>query len=207
MGLRELIEEINFLTDGNDENFGWFDLERFKSHIKELCSKNDKDGFYSWNGLRYFLYEYELYLQDSANTKVSWEDFAKRNKEDTIEHIYPQTATDPYWKKRFGYYNSTERRLNLNSLGNLLLLSRSKNSKLQNYSFDEKKCLCDRRTGQEIGYYNGSYSEIQVSQKKEWTADEIKNRGVDMLRFMEKRWNFRFSDWNIEMDDILFPTK
>lgn len=83
--------KIDFLTDGEDENYyrGWFDLERFKNHIKELFLKNEKDGFYSWNGLRYFLYEYELFLQNNANTKVRWEDFSKRSKEDTIEHIFP----------------------------------------------------------------------------------------------------------------------
>ena len=137
--IETITAEIDFLTDGEDENYyrGWFDLERFKNHIQELFFKNDKDGFYSWNGLRYFLYEYELYLQDNANPKVRWEDFSKRTKEDTIEHIYPQSATGMYWKDRFGHLKPTEKRVYLNSLGNLLLLSRSKNSKLQNYDFDK----------------------------------------------------------------------
>lgn len=141
--IETITAKIDFLTDGEDESYyrGWFDLERFKNHIQELFFKNDKDGFYSWNGLRYFLYEYELYLQDNANPKVRWEDFSKRTKEDTIEHIYPQSATDMYWKDRFGHLKPTEKRVYLNSLGNLLLLSRSKNSKLQNYDFDKKKCL------------------------------------------------------------------
>ena len=199
---------IDFLTDGEDENYyrGWFDLERFKNHIKELFLKNDKDGFYSWNGLRYFLYEYELYLQNNANTKVRWEDFSKRSKEDTIEHIYPQSATGEYWKERFGHLKPSEKRLYLNSLGNLLLLSRSKNSKLQNFDFDRKKCL-KNKDGKDIGYYNGSYSEIEVSKQTEWTPEQIKGRGLLMLQFMEDRWKFRFSDWDINKDDILFPTK
>ena len=127
--IETITAEIDFLTDGEDENYyrGWFDLERFKNHIQELFFKNDKDGFYSWNGLRYFLYEYELYLQDNANPKVRWEDFSKRTKEDTIEHIYPQSATDMYWKDRFGHLKPTEKRVYLNSLGNLLLLSRYNN--------------------------------------------------------------------------------
>ena len=163
LDLETLIHDIDFLTDGkeNGNYYGWFDLERFRNHINELFSKNDREGFYSWSGLRYFLYEYELYLQDNANTKVTWEDFNKRKKEETIEHIYPQSATDIYWKKRFGNLKPTEKRLYLNSLGNLLLLSRSKNSKLQNYDFDKKKCL-QSKDGKDIGYYNGSYSEIEV---------------------------------------------
>ena len=199
---------IDFLTDGEDENYyrGWFDLERFRNHIKELFLKNDKDGFYSWNGLRYFLYEYELFLQNNANTKVRWEDFSKRSKEDTIEHIFPQSATSEYWKEHFGHLKPSEKRLYLNSLGNLLLLSRSKNSKLQNFDFERKKCL-KNKDGKDIGYNNGSYSEIEVSKQTEWTPEQIKERGLLMLQFMEDRWKFRFSDWDINKEDILFPTK
>ena len=199
---------IDFLTDGEDENYyrGWFDLEMFRNHIKELFLKNDKDGFYSWNGLRYFLYEYELFLQNNANTKVRWEDFSKRSKEDTIEHIFPQSATSEYWKEHFGHLKPSEKRLYLNSLGNLLLLSRSKNSKLQNFDFERKKCL-KNKDGKDIGYYNGSYSEIEVSKQTEWTPEQIKERGLLMLQFMEDRWKFRFSDWDINKEDILFPTK
>lgn len=208
LDLETLIHDIDFLTDGeeNGNYYGWFDLERFRNHINELFSKNDREGFYSWSGLRYFLYEYELYLQDNANTKVTWEDFNKRKKEETIEHIYPQSATDIYWKKRFGNLKQTEKRLYLNSLGNLLLLSRSKNSKLQNYDFDKKKCL-QSKDGKDIGYYNGSYSEIEVSKRAEWTTKEIIGRGLSMLQFMEERWNFKFKDWGLEKEEILFPTK
>jgi len=208
LDLETLFHDIDFLTDGeeNGNYYGWFDLERFRNHINELFSKNDREGFYSWSGLRYFLYEYELYLQDNANTKVTWEDFNKRKKEETIEHIYPQSATDIYWKKRFGNLKPTEKRLYLNSLGNLLLLSRSKNSKLQNYDFDKKKCL-QSKDGKDIGYYNGSYSEIEVSKRAEWTTKEIIGRGLSMLQFMEERWNFKFKDWGLEKEEILFPTK
>ena len=200
--IETLTADIDFLTDGDDENYGWFDLDRFQNHIKELFTKNEKDGFYSWNGLRYFLYEYELHLQDDADAKVTWDDFNKRHKEETIEHIYPQTATSDYWKKQFGSYKSKERKVLLNSLGNLLLLSRSKNSKLQNYDFEDKKCMKDKN-GKEIGYFNGSYSEIEVSKCPEWTAKEIKERGVRMLEFMENRWNISFSDWEIDKVDLL----
>lgn len=206
LDIKKIIDEINFLTDGADEDnyYGWFDLERFKNVIKELFQKNNRDGFYSWGGLKYFLYEYELYLQKNANMKITWEDFNKRDKEDTIEHIYPQSATDPYWKNRFGHLKQKEKRLYLNSLGNLLLLGRSKNSKLQNYDFDKKKCLQDKE-GQKTGYYNGSYSEIEVSKYTEWTVKKIKERGLSMLQFMEHRWKFKFNDWDIDKEELLLP--
>ena len=65
----------------------------------------------------------------------------------------------------------------LNSLGNLLLLSRKKNSTLQNFDFERKKCL-KNKDGKDIGYYNGSYSEIEVSKQTEWTPEQIKERGL-----------------------------
>ena len=205
--IKKITADISFLTDGVDGDYyyGWFDLERFKIHIKELF-KNNKGGFYTWNGLRYFLYEYELHLQNDANNKVRWEDFNNRVKEDTIEHIYPQSATDKYWKEKFKSIRQENKRLvYLNSLGNLLLLSRSKNSKLQNYDFDTKKEL--KKDGKNIGYYNGSYSEIEIAKENEWTPEKIKERGLLMLQFMEERWKFKFDNWNIKKEDILLPFK
>ena len=177
----------------------WFDLDRFKNYTKELFFK-DKNGFYSWKGLRYFLYEYELYLQlkSGGELKITWEYLVKHSKEETIEHIYPQTATNSYWKQKFKW-KKNEKNLYLNSLGNLLLLSRSKNSTLQNYDFNKKK---NNGTGK--GYYNGSYSEIEVSQCRDWNKEEIKKRAKNMLVFMKERWCFDFKGGE---DDILFPKK
>lgn len=205
-GTQDLISHIIFRTYGDETEQGWFDPVRFKEYVHDLFYKNNQEGFYSWNGLRYFLYEYEEELQNDMDAKITWDVFDKRNKEDTIEHIYPQTPTDKYWKDRFQKLSPKERQLYLNSLGNLLLLSRSKNSKLQNFPFNEKKRRYDN-AGNRLGYFNGSYSEIEVSQKDEWTPNAIRERGRKMLEFMERTWAFKFSDWDIEYDDILFPQK
>lgn len=60
------------------------------------------DGFYGWSGLRYFLYEYELsLLSQSRQQKVEWSDLLKTSKDKiSIEHIYPQTATED-WAEQF----------------------------------------------------------------------------------------------------------
>ena len=58
-----------------------------------------------------------------------------------------------------------------------------KNSSLQDKSFAIKK-----REGN-TGYYNGSYSEIEVAQYTQWTADEILERGLLMIDFMCERWD------------------
>lgn len=48
---------------------------------------------------------------------------------------------------------------------------------------------------------------LRFPNKKKWTPDEIKKRGMSMLQFMEHRWNFKFKDWNIDKEEILLPFK
>ncbi len=193
----KIIEDIDWLTQGyNDDNeyIGWFDLWKFETYIKELGNK--EEGYYSWSGLRYFLYEYELYLtsKTKGNTKVNWTDFNKRKKEDTIEHIYPQTPKDECWKEAFKENDKKQKKALLNSLGNLLLLCQSKNSELQNKCFAFKKKHKNSKQD-DVGFFNGSYSEIEVSSYKDWTAKEIKERGLKMLKFLEERWGIDIDDW------------
>jgi uncharacterized protein with ParB-like and HNH nuclease domain len=215
MKIDTVIENIEWITQGEKgeeedyeyEYVGWFDLEKFKHHILDKYEKND--GYYSWNGLRYFLYEYELYLQDQASgdQKISWIDFNKRKKEETIEHIYPQTPKDDCWNFGFSSYSKKEKKKILHSLGNLVLLAHSKNSELQNKCFDFKKKHTNTNTntnGKEVGFFNGSFSEIQVSSYDKWTSKEIFNRGIDMLDFLEIRWDINIEEWeDVTKEDLL----
>lgn len=192
----EVINTIDRKTQGEE---GWFDLEKFHLHIKELYEKEEREGYYSWNGLRYFLYEYELCLQGKGSQKVSWTDFKK---EDSIEHIYPRTAKDKSWKSSFAGYKKREKEMLLHSLGNLVLLARSKNSQLQNKPFDCKKRHKDKH-GNDIGFFNGSYSEIDVAQKENWTPNEIYNRGKELIAFLGKRWEIDFEVWGFDEAKLL----
>jgi hypothetical protein len=168
---------------------GSFRIDEFYN----LLFKKFKDGpgYYGWAGLRYFLYEYELSLFDAAvQQKVSWEDLLKTEKDKiSIEHIYPQTETSE-WAKLFKGINKKTRAAYGASLGNLLLLSRAINSALQNDSFQVKKMSKVTSGGQKLrhGYHDGSHSEIEVSQYAEWGPDQIHERGVHLLKFMETRW-------------------
>ncbi|MHB1956654.1 MAG: hypothetical protein ACYCOU_23225, partial [Sulfobacillus sp.] len=53
------------------------------------------------------------------------------------------------------------------------------------------------------GYCDGSHSEIEVSQYAEWGPDQIRERGVRLLKFMETRWEFSFLD-DDQRDRLLF---
>lgn len=150
-------------------------------------------GFYGWRDLRYFLYEYEHKLSTQNNLqKVDWNMFTKVDKDKvTIEHILPQTPTKWYWRNQFRQYTSDEIKLLSASLGNLLPLAQSINSSLQNDSFHDKK---NPSSPVRRGYVNGSHSEIEVASEHDWTAQNILNRGLSLLRFMELRWGLEFTN-------------
>ena len=169
-----------------------FSANKFLEYIAENYEL-DKAGFYRWDGIRYFLFEYEQALKakgKQSTSKLDWKEFTSRMKDHvTLEHIYPQTDTDPYWMSKFGYLDSQQKTLLVHSLGNLLPLSRSKNSSLQNDAFELKK-----NNGCGVGYYNGSISENEVNTQNDWTPQEIRERGISLLTFMEKRWNIVLGD-------------
>jgi hypothetical protein len=163
------------------------------------------DGYYGWSALRYLLYEYELsLLSRSRHKKVEWEDLLKLGKDRiSIEHIYPQTETDE-WIAAFGDVAQEKRRFYNASLGNMLLLSASINSSLQNDSFADKKTVKHDNRGNKSrnGYSDGSHSEIEVCQLEEGGPDQIRERGLKLLCFMEDRWDFTFR--NDDREELLF---
>jgi hypothetical protein len=162
-------------------------------------------GFYSWSGLRYFLFEYEQHLlSGSRQAKVHWDDLLKTgNDRISVEHIYPQTPTAA-WDHAFKDIPVEQRKMFAGSLGNLLLLSMSINASLRNDSFENKKAVKYDNSGNMIrnGYGNGSHSELEVAANNEWGPEQIRSRGDRLLKFMQKRWNFSISD--SDRDKLLF---
>jgi hypothetical protein len=163
-------------------------------------------GYYDWPGLKYFLYEYEgSLLSASRQKKFDWADLLKTEKDRiSIEHIYPQTET-PEWAEAFASIPNERKRYYSGSLGNLLLLSTSINSALQNDSFVAKKTAKFDGAGRKIrnGYSDGSHSEIEIAQEVSWGPDQIRARGLNLLRFMECRWEFNFKN-DEERERLLF---
>jgi len=154
-----------------------------------------QEGFYSWRELRYFLYEYEYSLASKYKLdKLSWADLTKVVKDKiTVEHILPQTPTKLYWRNNFRQFTPEEIKTLSASLGNMLPLSQSINSKLQNDSFDDKKAR---------GYSNGCHCEVEISKEDSWDAKHIYDRGMKLLSFMESRWDFKFEDTK-QKEDLL----
>lgn len=169
--LNKLNEEIIKIKEENIE------LNIFKEWIQNRFEKGK--GFYDWYyELRYFLFEYELYLKNKQNNnelKIDWNNFTNLKKDYiSIEHIFPQSKA-----------KSKNDKIICNSLGNLVPLSVAINSKLQDKDFIEKK---ER-------YKVGSLSEREIYDNyNSWNKETIKERGLNLLEFMEKRWNLKFSD-------------
>jgi len=162
-------------------------------------------GYYGWSGLRYFLFEYEQQLlSGSRQQKVDWSDLLKSARDRiSIEHVYPQTPTSD-WDVAFKNIPEEERERYAGSIGNLLILSMSINSSLQNDAFVDKKKPRFDAAGNKVrnGYSDGSHSEIEVATENEWGPKQIRSRGLRLLEFMEKRWEFTFS--HADREKLLF---
>jgi hypothetical protein len=175
-----LIDNIKSEIYADDNTYRWVNIKNFESEINDHFKKNE--GWYSWKGIKYLLYEYELYLQElsKGETKLQWEEVNN----ETIEHIYPKNPKDKCWQEVYSSLNKKEKYRKLHTLGNLVLLSSSKNSSLGNKCFKEKKDV----------YSHGSYSEIEVSQSLTWLPNDIDSRSKMLLEFLSDRWNLEIED-------------
>ncbi len=204
IGLTTIAEKLDERLSYTFNEDGTF----LSSYFYNLLLKKFKSGsgYYGWSALRYFLFEYESsLLSESRQKKVDWADLQKiENDRISIEHIYPQTETAE-WAEQFANIEPERRKYYNATLGNLLVLSMSINASLQNDSFNEKKRVKCNAAGEKLrnGYTDGSHSEIEVSRSESWGPEQIKARGIKLLKFMEKRWGFRFES-DEERETLLF---
>ena len=181
----KVIEEIENILDKTKKD---------KQQLKAIKDSFRGGDFYKWRGIKYFLYEYDLHLKSQSRTsrdKIVWESFIEDNKDyHTVEHIYPQRPKKECWTSMYSIYSPKERNALRHSLGNLVPLSRAKNSSFQN------KCFTDKlgTENNKVGFKYGSYSENEIACKSEWSAKDILERGIKLLDFMERRWNINFGE-------------
>ena len=188
---KEIIEDIDKHDLHVDARRVITAINAFKMNILEKKS----EYFYNWNGLSYFLYEYNESLSVQNAAPIQWYQLNNTS----IEHVYPQTPTSDYWAAAFGNYTDDEKKRITNSLGNLLLLSSgSENSSLQNYSFPVKKDMSvDSR---KFAYSDGSRSAREIATNDYWTINEVTTRNNNLIRFMYDHW---FASLGISEQDWL----
>ena len=103
----------------------------------------------------------------------------------TVEHVLPQSpAEGSDWLRNFP--NEDERLDWTNRLSNLVLLSRSKNSRAQNYDFERKK----REYFQKGGVAGFSLT-TQVVNEDSWTPRVLANRQKDLVEVLLREWDIR----------------
>ena len=156
----------------------WFD--------ELMAGEEPEDWWYSWSGLRYFLYEYEHYLASAkgASPKVS---FQEMEKQDTIEHVLPQSIDNqPYWRKRFG---KAKHREYMHDIGNLMLTKH--NSYYNNKPFPDKKGSIHEKGP----CYATSplFQERELAEQDDWTAEAIDKRRARLLDWAKERWHVDFT--------------
>lgn len=181
---KHISEKTNQLIKSND-------------FIREIINRFKASGFYHWDGIRYFLFEYNLNLQEKSKTdrpKIFWPEFNEPITDFiSVEHIYPRQARNEYWTTRFKGLTQKQKEALRDSLGNLLPLSKHKNSSLSNKPFPEK---VDGNKDSSIGYRFGCFAENEVSKENDWTPESILHRGLRLINFLERRWNIEIGDEN-----------
>ena len=100
----------------------------------------------------------------------------------SIEHVLPQNPSrGSKWLKDFS--NEDERIEWTNRLANLVLLSRRKNSRAQNYDFDRKK----REYFQKGGVPTFALT-LQVLNETKWTPEVLRRRQRKLLNVLKQGW-------------------
>lgn len=177
-----------------------------QQNLKDYSSCFKERGFYQWNGIRYFLYEYDLYLSEKSKTvrnKINWSEYNNGrgyyynsyNDYSSIEHILPQNGRKDCWIKVLENYSSDEKKIIKNALGNLVPLSKAKNSSLGNECFFYK---IENPNHDSVGFRYGSYSENELTKYEQWTTKEILIRSVKLIKFMNQRWHFNIGDNRVD---------
>jgi hypothetical protein len=145
-----------------------------------LGTKHDS---YQWSLVRYVLYEYEIHRAKAHQhaPQMSWQVIDGRSLEQSIEHILPQTATDPYWLEKF---DAAARQQLVHDLGNLCLTYN--NSSYKNKAFPEKR----GQYGQSTPCYANSplYQERDLVEYADWTPASVQHRRDQLLAFLWDRW-------------------
>ena len=171
------------------------DKDYFMEQMVLLYSyKRGNIGFYRWSGLKYFLFKYDKHIKQRDNKRIPFISFSEFDKY-SIEHIFPQTPNEVEWddmlqsiRNRFDRPRadiSSYVEIIKNSLGNLTLLqSGEEQSNAKNYSWIEKK-----RIYQDTDICQQTYNLREVCEYKNWTLDEVIDRGKKMLSFLAHMLN------------------
>ena len=186
--LEQIVEAIKNEWWGGCWNY-WNDGEL----ARRLC-----DWFYGNRVDNYLLWQYErsLYVKGyKAPVVVTAQEMMKN---ESIEHIAPQTQPNESLASGYGAYDDKEIPDNgissggwMNRLGNLMLASQSQNSSIGNKPFGEKLADYSQRIlmqQTEIKDYAGKDENGEPC----WTVDSIRKRQRKIVEWAMKNWDISY---------------
>ncbi|WP_338824758.1 hypothetical protein MHOCP_03480 [Moorella humiferrea] len=141
---------------------------------REFITAIDAVDFYVRSYCKYILLRLDLSLSENANVAKNYKGII------TVEHILPRNPDEKSeWMQLF---DLDSRREWTNRLGNLVLLSRKKNSSANNRPFQEKK----------KSYFGGSMTDFQLTKEIDkfdvWDLQSVKSRHEKLLNRAIKLW-------------------
>lgn len=179
-GVNERIERyakvIAEIESGKDISSKDSSLDLSEVEIQKTLEVIEGDIYHmSKRSRNYLLLRLNAWLSDG----LEWIDY----KILTVEHVLPQKVNDgSYWAQQWP--DQSTRELWLHKLGNLLLLSRRKNSEAQNYDFLKKK----------EKYFTGRSGvaafalTTTVLHQKDWTEQVVKERHDQLVGKLKSGW-------------------
>ena len=100
----------------------------------------------------------------------------------TVEHVLPQNPNEQsnwlVWFAAEGQHSAW-----VNRIGNLALLTRSKNSAAKNYEFEQKKDACFKKNG-----ISPFVLTTQIIQQEQWTPDVVSARQQQLMTTLQQHW-------------------
>lgn len=159
------------------------EVDNFDNLVNDECLSIDKKSILEFfdsdiYGTRQARYALLLtnYLFHSHQTPMSLPDVI------TIEHILPQNPSDnSQWKQDF---DGEAREKWTNKIGNLIIISRKKNSSQGNLDFIQKK----------ENYFKGNVElgrSAYVMSKQSWTPDDLKENHDEVLKKLKENYDIK----------------
>jgi hypothetical protein len=158
--------------------------------FEEQFRLDETTNWYTWAGIKYFLYEYEEALTGPREQRLSWDHVDQRDRAKSIEHILPQSPDAPYWQDRF---TLEQIELYTHDIGNLCLTYAKDNSVYSNKTFPEKKgaigsVTADRATPQPCYSNSVLMQEHRLAAINDWTPKAIEGRRREIIDWAKQRW-------------------
>jgi hypothetical protein len=177
--------------------------------VKERYQAAKRDGFYGLGtALSYLLreYEYELRLAAMNDNQGLFNAYLEpgRPGQLSVEHVFPQNTDDGDWQEfpaAGGADDGGKRQILLHSLGNLVYVTSRFNRQVSNHAYAYKRAAyrmpappnaggpIDQAAADGLPQPSGTMGTAKIAENDNWTPVQIRDRGLELLTFIEKRWS------------------